>query len=210
MSSYKTDRAIEQRISNWMDKYYYPNLKCTAERIHDMKRQCLGIDIILNGKICIDEKAKYRSGYFNKIIPSIGFEIDRFCRDGQRRIGWYVDSQAKTTHYSILSIFADCRFPEDITVENIYKIVNLTISKKQLKALTEKYWTSQELIGQSNILRRTRNARTDSANPDIWITLTPPEKYIESPCNIVVTRSALKSLPSSREIEITKESIRLI
>lgn len=209
--SYYTDRKIEQQIAAWMDRYFYSRLKCSSDRIpSDDPRQMHGVDVVLDGKICIDEKAKYRSNMLNQTINSIGFEISRYCRDGQLRHGWYVDPSELTTHYSTLSIYADCNIPEDITTDNIYKIVALTVSKKQLKSLTSRIWTDRELLEQSQMMRDTQTPRLNSTNPDIWMTLTPPSKFLESPCNLVIRRKILKSLPGSAEFEITRGGIKQI
>ena len=70
----------------------------------DRERQFRGVDYVIWTKdgraVNVDVKAKFHDLQDGKQFPStVSFEIDRTCRDGERRVGWFADPRSLTELY---------------------------------------------------------------------------------------------------------------
>jgi len=105
-SSFKSDLNKEQRLSVLLDCYYKEHLKnYTFERIHDIKNQMLGIDVVFTHKttgqkFLIDEKAQL--DYINEDLPTFAFELE-YQKKGIIKSGWLFDQNKKTNFYSLVT-----------------------------------------------------------------------------------------------------------
>ncbi len=110
-SSFKNDLEKEQKLAVFLDVYYKKHLKhYLFERIHDLKQQMQGIDLIFShntngGRFLIDEKAQL--DYINEDLPTFAFELV-YQKDGEIKKGWLFDTKKKTEFYALItSIYAD-------------------------------------------------------------------------------------------------------
>ena len=111
-SQFSKDINTEKWFASILDKVFYPdfisnlnnksiNSSYTIKRISSMDKQHEGIDLIISDKsnfkeYLIDEKAQLH--YLNRKLPTFIFELF-FVKDGKSKIGWFLDSKKKTTHY---------------------------------------------------------------------------------------------------------------
>ena len=106
MSFFQRDLRKEKLLSKYLDSTY-EKLNLHFERIHCLKQQKQGIDLIYrhnNNEYYIDEKAQLN--YINKTLPTFTFELS-YLKNGTERIGWVLDKNKITTHYFlIIGIYA--------------------------------------------------------------------------------------------------------
>lgn len=135
-SNFASDQKKEQKLAVLLDASYQKHLKhYNFERIHDMKRQMLGIDIILkhktNGKtFFVDEKAQL--DYMNEELPTFAFELS-YEKKGVLKKGWLFDTDKETQFYALVTaiysdapnIFTSCK----ITLVNRKKLLDFLKTK---------------------------------------------------------------------------------
>ncbi len=130
-SKFKIDLSKEKLLTPLLDSYYEKHLKnYTVERIFDLKRQLLGIDILLKDKrssqvFYVDEKAQL--DYINESLPTFAFEIS-YLKRGKPRTGWFFDDAKKTQFYALVtSIYSD--------EKDVFTACNITlVNRKKLIA----------------------------------------------------------------------------
>jgi len=95
----RTDSEKEALVARFLDENYYgPGLKGTEwERVRDKARQLRGADVVIAGKVVIDEKTKLYP--LNKLQGAICHELSQVTWGGQTVDGWYVAPGQLTTHY---------------------------------------------------------------------------------------------------------------
>lgn len=214
------ETRVEKCVGKWLDDHFYNNTEIFdgTERVIDLARQVAGIDVVAkqgDNVLNIDEKVKYYKA-LNTTIETIGFELVRTIRDVRRTPGWFVDSQSRTTHYSLLSLYLKDRSedPKAITYDNIDYIVNLIVNAREIKELFANYLSTlpfsyKELIDivmngpGDKVLPDGMTYKSDDykarlfLTKDMWITYS--KTFREQPVNLVVTRNLLKSLSKTQE-----------
>ncbi len=135
-SNFASDLKKEQKLAVLLDAYYQKHVKhYDFERIHDMKRQMQGIDIILKHKTSgksffVDEKAQL--DYINKDLPTFAFELS-YEKKGILKKGWLFDTTKKTQFYALVTaiysnephVFTSCK----ITLVNRGKLLDFLKTK---------------------------------------------------------------------------------
>ncbi len=126
-SNFKADLAKEKRLATLLDSYYEKHLRFYHfERVHSLKRQLKGIDLVLKHKTSsqsfyVDEKAQL--DYVNESLPTFAFELC-YKINGVEKTGWFFDENKRTHFYALItSIFSD--------EEGIYTSCNITIVNRQ-------------------------------------------------------------------------------
>lgn len=216
------ETRVEKCVGKWLDDHFYNNTEIFdgTERVCDRARQVAGIDVVAkqgDNVLNIDEKVKYYKA-LNTTIETIGFELVRTIRDGRRSPGWFVDTQSRTTHYSLLSLYLKDRSedPKAITYDNIDYIVNLLVNAREIKEVFANYLSTlpkqsfsyKELIdivmnGPKGDLPDGMSYKSDEykarlfLTKDMWITYS--KTFREQPINLVVTRNLLASLSKTKE-----------
>lgn len=222
------ETRVEKCVGKWLDDHFYNNTEIfdETERVIDLARQVAGIDVVAkkNGQVLnIDEKVKYYKA-LNTTIETIGFELVRTIRDGRRTPGWFVDTQSRTTHYSLLSLYLKDRSedPKAISYDNIDYIVNLLVNAREIKEVFANYLSTlpfsyKDLLdivmnGPKGELPETLQTMTYKSDDykarlfltkDMWITYS--KTFREQPVNLVVTRNFLKSLSKTQEYNVKAE-----
>lgn len=147
-SHFWEDLQKEKSLSAFLDLQYAAHLKnCGFERVHDLKRQQQGIDLMLlhkpSGKrYAVDEKAQL--DYLNEDLPTFAFELG-YLKNREQKEGWLFDSRKKTDFYALVTAiytdaphtFTSCK----ITFVNREKLIGLLeargISKNRLQFYRE-------------------------------------------------------------------------
>lgn len=145
-SNFESDLKKEQKLTVLLDAYYAKYLKhYSFERIHDLKRQFLGIDVIFTHKTTgesffIDEKAQL--DYINETLPTFAFEL-QYLKKEEKKEGWLFSVKKETQFYALVTnIFSD---EEDtftsckITLVNREKLLKLLETKGVSQAVLDKY-----------------------------------------------------------------------
>jgi len=105
-SSFRSDLEKEQRLGQFLDTMYTKALKhYNHKRIHDLKNQHQGVDVIFTSKTTrkqytIDEKAQL--DYINEDLPTFAFELS-YLKKGRLREGWLFDKNKKTDFYALVT-----------------------------------------------------------------------------------------------------------
>ncbi|WP_190810381.1 hypothetical protein [Flagellimonas sp. S3867] len=134
-SNFKADLAKEKRLTTLLDSYYQKHLKFYAfERVHNLKQQLKGIDLVLRHKIAqqtffVDEKAQL--DYVNESLPTFAFEL-LYQKKGVEKPGWLFDEHKQTHFYALVtSIFSD--------EEGAYTSCNITfVNRRKLVAFLKR------------------------------------------------------------------------
>jgi len=101
MSFFVRDLRKEKLLASFLNKIY-KELSLNFERVHSLKLQKKGVDLIYNhfGKrYYIDEKAQLN--YINKSLPTFTFELS-YLKNGIEKTGWLLDENKITTHYFLI------------------------------------------------------------------------------------------------------------
>ncbi|MAU27476.1 MAG: hypothetical protein CMH48_05440 [Muricauda sp.] len=135
-SHFLSDLEKEKKLAALLDGCYQKHLRhYDFIRVHDVKRQRQGVDVIFRNKktgkeYFIDEKAQL--DYINEDLPTFAFEL-LYVKDGGQKQGWFFDKSKKTDFYALATaIFSDeaglytsCK----ITLVNRQKLISLLVEK---------------------------------------------------------------------------------
>lgn len=199
----KRDERLEHEVGNWLDKHFYNRTKnVKVERVKDKTRQCKGIDVLV-GSTKVDEKLKIR-GLLNSVIEFPSFEVMRIDRSGNYSEGWFIDSGNETEYYAFLSVFSTASSEDLVKESNITKVVYLLVKKSEVSEAIMK--SNRKLMDDAEELIYDQTEERMRYFHSAWLKISRHLK--EAPVNLVVKRSFLKTLPHTKEIEITKEKVR--
>lgn len=185
-SNFASDLKKEQKLTVLLDAYYQKHLKhYDFERIHDMKRQMQGIDVILkhktNGKtFFVDEKAQL--DYINEELPTFAFELS-YEKKGVLKKGWLFDTAKETQFYALVTaiysdepnIFTSCK----ITLVNREKLLGF-LKTKNINIATLKNAVSKSASQNGKIKIEQLNHRTEG-----YLFLSRKNKA-EKPTNLIL------------------------
>jgi len=148
-SNFNADLSKEKKLTPLLDSYYQKHLKhYSFERVSNLKKQLLGIDLILKDnrsekQFFVDEKAQL--DYINESLPTFAFELF-YQKNGIQRQGWLFDASKKTHFYALVTsiysdeedVFTSC----NITMVNREKLISylhgLGLNKEQLERVISK------------------------------------------------------------------------
>lgn len=199
----KTDEMLEHEVANWLDNHFYNRTKnVKVERVKDQERQCKGIDVLV-GNTKVDEKLKIR-GLLNSVIEFPSFEITRIDRSGNYSEGWFVDSRNETEYYAFLSVFSTASSENQVKESNITKVIYLLVKKSEVSEAIMK--SRRKLVEDAEELIYDQTEERKRYCSSAWLKIS--RQLREAPVNLVVKRSFLKSLPHTKEIEITVEKVK--
>lgn len=93
------EKAAGERLEAW-----FRRKGIRFEKVEDRDRQFRGVDYVIwdkNGRaLNVDVKAKFHGLQGEQRFPrTFSFELDRTCRDGERRVGWFADPRSLTDVY---------------------------------------------------------------------------------------------------------------
>lgn len=187
---YNKDQQIEQRVAAILDSFY-TSRNIQFERVKDKERQVKGIDLILTTKsgktINIDEKCKYYGLQNNKILESYSFEINRKCRDGIRRNGWFIDNAMMTDFYCY--IFPQFEDPNDFSSRIKQPLKVELFSKKDIYEIIQAETTLAKIEQEANYMAMTTQRISRFKNFILY--KTPAYKLSEEPINLLLSREII-------------------
>ena len=199
------DERLEHEVGKWLDKHFYNRSKNVfVERVTDKARQCKGIDVIV-GSTKVDEKLKIR-GLLNTVIDFPSFEITRIDRSGSYSEGWFIDSNNETEYYAFISVFSTASSENLVMENNITKVVYLLVKKSEVTESIMK--SKRRLLDDAEELIYDQYEERKRYFHSAWLKIS--RQLREAPVNLVVKRSFLKTLPHTKEIEITEENVRFL
>ena len=127
------DEKLEQIAASFIDKYFWGKTPHTIERVYDKERQFAGEDLIVNGKLIIDEKVKNAS-HINKRANAPSVEI--LTTDNATHTydckGWFIKPDMKTNVYAFITIYSTNTNPNTIKEEDITEVEYFMFPKKGL------------------------------------------------------------------------------
>ena len=111
MESFRNqDMRAEQQLGEFMDRYFYSQLKdrngnsLNYTRMSDKESQMNGVDVCIeleSRKMLIDEKATLY--YSNAMIPTFAFELDSIQKGHSEPVqGWFVNDELQTEYYMLI------------------------------------------------------------------------------------------------------------
>lgn len=201
----KRDERLEYEVGNWLDKHFYNRTKnVKVERVKDQERQCKGIDVLV-GSTKVDEKLKIR-GLLNSVIEFPSFEIMRIDRSGNYSEGWFIDSRNETEYYAFLSVFSTASSEDLVRESNITKVVYLLVKKSEVSESIMK--SKRRLLDDAEELIYDQYEERKRYFNSAWLKIS--RQLREAPVNLVVKRSFLKTLPHTKEIEITENYVKIL
>ncbi|WP_339657754.1 hypothetical protein [uncultured Maribacter sp.] len=142
-SKFTSDLRKEKKLSHLLDVYYKKKIiHYDTCRVHDMKSQMAGIDILFSHKqtkavFNIDEKAQL--DYINEDLPTFAFELGYYKVENYKE-GWLFDKNKKTDFYSLATaIYED--------EPNIFTSCKITlVNRKMLLGFLDKKAISQKVL----------------------------------------------------------------
>lgn len=212
-STRRYDQNCEAIISRYLDTYFYALYDDESERVYDKERQCMGADVIVNGRTFIDEKVKLYP--LNVFIGRLAFELQSKDRSGNFIDGWFVNPKSITTHYNIVTAFTYGKKDRIETIDDIEYVNILVIPKKSIEHFVYGHTHKWKLIEDVKRLRE----RTIGADKGGKIRkhyshgrfyLTKSTALYEEPINLCIERKTLKELNKVTEYCVTRIGLQKV
>ncbi len=213
MSRRATDSRGERALAVFLDQYFYSKeqanrLHAYAKRIYEKKLQIRGIDVLLDDKRKIDEKAQLY--YINRPVNSFAFEIDYYDEEKEAVVdGWFVSQSNETDEYLLLWIERARTTKINRLVADDFEVVNANlIEKNHLKKYLEGIGITDYGLKKKAIeMRDCDIARVDfGENCHLKYSASG---FTEKPINLVINKNVLDDLSYGRFV-ITKEEVKVI
>ena len=185
-SKFTSDLQKEKRLSRLLDVYYQEHLKhYDAKRVHQLKDQLAGIDVIFihkktKARFYIDEKAQL--DYVNEDLPTFAFELGYYKEDAFKE-GWLYDPKKITDFYALATaiyedeplVFTSC----NLTLVNRKRLCSYLEHRKLTKTVFGTYLEEhKELHGKLKL--KELDARTEG-----YLYFSKNTK-LEKPINLVL------------------------
>ena len=171
------------------------------ERVTDKARQIRGVDVVLKGKdgtlrVNVDEKAKYWNLQHGEELKNYSFEINRICRDGERRLGWFADSRNITDYYCFA--FPKFEDPDDprspvkpgMRFEMFRKsdVIGMILKESSMQEITDRAW---QMVAEDRSMVR-------FGGFVLW--KTPFDEKPEAPVNLLIKKELVYAMPNFRAL----------
>lgn len=214
MSRRAIDSRGEKALGVFLDKYFYPKAKEQSiweyvDRIYEKSSQVKGIDVLINQKSNLDEKAQLY--YINEPRDTFAFEIDYLKEDAASIVdGWFINPSNVTDAYLLMWIFqARTKKVHRLVAEDFECVQADFVKKKQIKEYLSGIGITDKRLKQMAIEMRNKKIKVMRINDHCYMVFSMDERYSEKPINIVISKVILDEL-SERRYEITKERVTLI
>lgn len=204
MSNFENDFNSENLVSEFLDKYFYPNCPLIVkERVEDIERQYLGIDLLadFNGNILkIDEKAAVGPKY-KKLndLKTFSMELSFLNSNYNKCKGWLVSKDKETTHYLLCWLDRNREKHYINELEDIYFMEVMLINRvKLLKYIESKYGFSPK-----DLLKKADNMRNEKRELEKLSGKTRfyMSSYLsEMPVNLLIDKEELRKLALINQI----------
>lgn len=196
------DMRCERIVSEFLDTYFYSMYDVSTERVYRRELQLNGADVIVDGKMYIDEKLKLYP--LNEFITCLAFEL-QFYTSGRRLVeGWFLKDDSITTHYNIVTAFLCGKKSKLESMDDIEHLNLLFVSKSALKRYVYSTISHDMLLRDMEELRARQAHEYDKGklrkkykHDKFW--LTRSVHLAEEPINLNVPRKRLCELPNSVE-----------
>lgn len=229
------DYIVERITNQFEDAYFWPrklgeNMSCLV-RYEDKYHQFGGVDFSLKG-INFDEKVKYYR-CLNQVQKWPGFEVQQKNAIGNIQDGWLVANGLSTDWYSIIGLSTTVSSESELYLSSqITGIDILWVNKKELLSYITAYESIDEIKANADSLRQDGDYRESGSEFLMSLPLPEAQKTIdgryrhtyihgmfqltyssrikEQPINLVISRTTLERLPSSRHFVATKDYVKTI
>lgn len=205
------DMRCERIVSEFLDTYFYSMYDVSTERVYRRELQLNGADVIVDGKMYIDEKLKLYP--LNEFITCLAFEL-QFYTSGRRLVeGWFLKDDSITTHYNIVTAFLYGKKSKLESMDDIEHLNLLFVSKKRLKEYVFSTLSQEGLERDVDELRAREvgncargKLRKKYKHGKFW--LTRSVHLAEEPINLNVPRERLSSLQGSVEFCVSRFGVQ--
>jgi len=186
MSFFTRDLRKEKILASFLDTRY-AKLNLHFERVHDLKLQKKGVDLIYvhkNKRFFIDEKAQL--DYINTELPTFTFELS-YLKNGLEKTGWLLDKNKITSHYFlIVGIYAID--PTDLE-KGFTKVKIISVDRTKLLVFLDSVGlNSSKLQAYNQNLRLSAGCERKTAIDELFMKtqgcLFYSEQLIEKPINL--------------------------
>ena len=210
-------------------------LSCMV-RHQDKEHQFAGIDFSLTtsrGSLNFDSKVKYYK-CLNRVCTNPGFEVSFRNGIGKIQDGWLVDDGKRTSYYELISL--SCTVQDDRLLSSSTQISAMDIlwvKKQELMEFIQQH-TSIDTIKADAFKLRADGDNYESKEYMDWLNglempmlssrdpegkyrkvyshkkfhLTYSSRLKEQPVNLVISRSVLESLKSTRHFVVTHDFVK--
>ena len=213
MSRRATDSRGERALAVFLDQYFYSKeqanrLLAYAKRIYEKQLQIRGIDVLLEDKRKIDEKAQLY--YINRPVDSFAFEIDYYDEEKESVVdGWFVSQSNETDEYLLLWIENARTTKINRLVSEDFEVVKADlIEKKHLKKYLEGIGITDCGLKKKAIEMRDSDVTRVDFDENCHLTYST-SGFSERPINLVIRKNILDNLSLGRFV-ITKEEVKAI
>lgn len=207
-------RIIESRgekaLGVFLDKYFYSEAQEQrlieySKRIYAKEMRKKGIDVLVDEKYRIDEKAQLY--YINRPKPSFEFEIDRYDGDGIVD-GWFVSEGNETDKYLLMWIHkARTTYVNRLVAEDFQEVEANLIQKRRIKAYIQSLGITDKFLKKKAIEMREKQIPRYEINDICYITYPfKKNEFDEKAINIVIDKKKLDEL-SEKRFYITKDKV---
>lgn len=213
MSRRATDSRGERALAVFLDQYFYSKEQTNriltyAKRIYEKKLQVRGIDILLENKRKIDEKAQLY--YINNPLDSFAFEIDYYDEEKEAVVdGWFISQSNETDDYLLLWIEnARTRQINRLVAEDFEVVKADLIEKKRIKEYLKGIGVYDYGLKKKAVEMRDNDKARVNLGEYCHLTYSTAG-FSEKPINLVIQKNVLDDLSHGRFV-ITKEEVKII
>lgn len=215
MSRRNIDSRGEKALGVFLDTYFYSEAQKNrifeyVNRIYAKELQKKGVDIVIEEKKKIDEKAQLY--YINRPVESFAFEIDYYDEKSDGIVdGWFVSEKNETDEYLLMWINkARTNHVNRLVAEDFEEVEADLINKQHIKAYIAKLGATDSFLKQKAIEMRDKKMRRYDICDSCHITYSFDKgNYSEKPINIVIDKKILDELSEQRYL-ISKEKVEVL
>ncbi|MER1987517.1 MAG: hypothetical protein ABS948_16685 [Solibacillus sp.] len=192
-NTFNRDLSNEEVLGEFLNRYFYPLLGINnfLRYGNKSKEQFEGVDVYFeteNQRYLVDEK-----GYLTRptIQNTFVLELSYLNASGERKEGWFYDTNKKTTHY--LMCWADRDdiniYKDQLTIDHIHRVELMLVDRKKLQDyLQSKYSINRNYISNNHnaILMATESKPVYLENSKSKYNYS--KKLREQPLNIVMPK----------------------
>lgn len=194
----------EKIVNTFVIKYFFNKVFTQVEEIKDKKRQCDGIDVIVDN-VNVDIKAQSSKNYINNPRPTFILELSCLNRQKEEMLGWFINPEVKTDLYAFVWIPKAFVHNGVIpSIDSIEEIEIMLVDKHKLKSYINAFYTDDSLLELSTYMRSRCEPRLSSKVPNTHFTHS--SSLWELPTNLVVKKEVLKQF-AIKHCSVTRTTI---
>lgn len=184
------DSSQEQKITQFMQEYYFNKVFTYSDIVTDKSLQIRGVDIIADG---CNYDLKAQTNYINEPLPTFILELCFYNRRKELMAGWFVNKTVQTDYYAFIWI-PDAKVESDkrlVSYQDIEQVELMIVPRRELKDYIFSIIPEQKLYDAVNYMYQSGEKYKTIED---GIKLCYSSQLFEKPINLVIKKWRLKQI----------------